>query len=325
MSTLFIEQKGLSLDVKYNALVFYGVDGKKYTSIPLKMLERVCMRGDLQLSARVLGKLGEAGVGIVILSGRQKQPTLLMPSLKVDALRRKYQFLSSLDELHSVSLVRNLIQQKIQGQVVCLDEFLQKYPQKRLLIYRAKQSLNRALVNLPSIQNIDKLRGLEGAAAAKYFSVWVQCLPEVLRFLGRRKHPCTDPVNATLSLAYTLVYGELVREIYLMGLDPYVGFLHTIEHGRASLACDLIEPLRPQIDWWVLSLFAHRLLRVENFSYQSEVCQLGKTARIQFYSAYEEFAVALRQEIRSLCRQFLKSLGELHQEMMSFQYEVREI
>ena len=73
MTTLYLDRKNLSLRADSSALVCYEND-KRVATVPLKILQRVCIRGDLTLSAKVLGKLGETGIGVLILSGRQKTP-----------------------------------------------------------------------------------------------------------------------------------------------------------------------------------------------------------------------------------------------------------
>jgi hypothetical protein len=69
-----------------------------------------------------------------------------------------------------------------------------------------------------------------------------------LIFGGRNRRPPRDPANAVLSLGYTLLHFEAVRACYGAGLDPMIGFFHNLDFGRESLACDLVEPLRPRLD-----------------------------------------------------------------------------
>ena len=131
------------------------------------------------------------------------------------------------------------------------------------------------------------LRGIEGRAASVYFTALSLYLPPVLRFQGRNRRPPRDPFNAVLSLTYTLIHSEAVLAAYGAGLDPYIGFYHALDFGRESLACDLIEPLRPLIDNWCLGLFRQNILREESFSTTQEGCFLGKAGRVQFYKSYE--------------------------------------
>jgi len=146
-----------------------------------------------------------------------------------------------------------------------------------------------------------RLRGLEGAAARTYFQGLSALFPPALGFVGRNRRPPRDPVNACLSLAYTLLHFEAVRAAHMAGLDPLLGFYHRPAVGRESLASDLIEPLRPHADAWVWEMFRSRSLRAEHFGKEGKACLLGKAGRKIFYQAFEKFARAPRRMLRRQC------------------------
>lgn len=115
----------------------------------------------------------------------------------------------------------------------------------------------------------DRLRGLEGEAAALYFSVFDHLIrtPDVaLRWTGRSRRPPLDPMNALLSFLYTLLTHDCRSAAEAVGLDPAVGFRHRDRPGRPSLALDLMEELRPVlVDRLALSLINRRQLRAADF------------------------------------------------------------
>lgn len=83
-----------------------------------------------------------------------------------------------------------------------------------------------------------------------------------------------------------------------MHLDPYVGFYHALEYGRESLACDVVEALRPEVDRFSIQCFREQTLRPEDFFTQNEgSCLLGKAGRERFYPAWEPFAEELRRHL----------------------------
>lgn len=108
---------------------------------------------------------------------------------------------------------------------------------------------------------METLRGLEGGASATYFQAYTKLFPESLRFKKRNRRPPEDPVNAMLSLCYTLLHYEIVREIEVIGLDPTIGFYHQFDYGRESLACDLVELYRIDVDRFVWELFREEDIR----------------------------------------------------------------
>jgi len=126
--------------------------------------------------------------------------------------------------------------------------------------------LNHHRNAVESAGTVDSVRGLEGAAAA----AWFQFLPHLLRapwtFNRRSRRPPRDPVNALLSLGYTLLNGRAVALCEALGLEVYLGTLHEYRPGRPSLACDVIEPLRvPSVDRWVIKLLNRNSLRESDF------------------------------------------------------------
>jgi CRISPR-associated protein Cas1 len=92
---------------------------------------------------------------------------------------------------------------------------------------------------------------------------------------------------------------EIVREIEVIGLDPTIGFYHQFEYGRESLACDLVELYRTDVDTLVWELFRERVFTVRDFSQGDERpgCYLKKESRTRFYPLYEEWAKDLRPKL----------------------------
>jgi len=117
--------------------------------------------------------------------------------------------------------------------------------------------------------SLDALRGLEGTGATAYFRVLDQLIlgdRETFAFNGRNRRPPLDPVNAMLSFAYAILANDCAAALESVGLDAYVGFLHTDRPGRASLALDLMEELRgPVADRLVLTLINNRMIRDKHF------------------------------------------------------------
>jgi len=142
--------------------------------------------------------------------------------------------------------------------------------------------------------NLDSLRGIEGDAAAIYFSVFGLLINENLRggfpFTGRNRRPPRDPVNALLSFVYSILGQDISAALNGVGLDPQIGFLHADRPGRDSLAQDLLEEFRPWLaDRLVLSLINRRQLNASDFITEaSGAVRLADNARKQLLIAYQE-------------------------------------
>ena len=117
--------------------------------------------------------------------------------------------------------------------------------------------------------DVDGLRGLEGEAAQSYFGCFdalVRVEGPAFRFAGRSRRPPLDRINALLSFLYALLGHDCRSALEAHGLDPQVGFLHADRPGRASLALDLMEELRPVLaDRLALSLVNRRQVSAEDF------------------------------------------------------------
>lgn len=308
MSTLYIDRKNLRMTVENQTLVFYE-SGKRTATMPLNVLERICIKGNLELDAHTLGKLGENSIGILVLSGRQQRPTIMLPNWKLDGRRRSIQYAQAAHYPTALNIAKNLVTEKLNRQLQFLQYTDANYPDSAAHRYHHCQQIIQILRQIPDIRNMDTLRGLEGAAAARYFNAWQSFLPKSLKFSGRNRRPPKDPLNSILSLGYTLLHFEIVKHIHLCGLDPYIGFYHSPVHGRESLACDLLEPIRPQYDQWAISLFQKHTLSPQDFSHTTaQGCMLRKKGRLTYYSAYEQNAKTWRPYIHQSCRKLLHTI-----------------
>ncbi|WP_084165978.1 CRISPR-associated endonuclease Cas1 [Conchiformibius kuhniae] len=307
MTTLYIDRKNLRLTVENQAAVFYENDTRTAT-VPLHIIERICIKGSLQLNASVLGKLGEHGIGVLVLSGKQQQAALMMPNTKLDARRRTLQHTQAQDPEAALRIAKNLIAEKTERQAQLLRRIGQTALQHAHRLHRPAEQIQALVQAVAAAPDSDSLRGLEGAAAACYFQAWQSFLPASLNFQGRNRRPPRDPLNSILSLGYTLLHFEIVRHLHLCGLDPCIGFYHNLQHGRESLACDLLEPLRPQYDQWAIDLFRQHTLQAQDFSDTPQGCRLKKSGRLRYYRAYEEHAKTWRTHIHQACRRLLNHL-----------------
>ncbi|MBU3696531.1 CRISPR-associated endonuclease Cas1 [Dechloromonas sp.] len=308
MTSLYVDRRGVELKANGEALVFTE-NGERVGTVPLQPLTRVFLRGDVKLTASLLGKLGEHGIGVVVLSGRKGTPSLLLGRPHNDAARRIAQYCLSLDEAYCLVFSRSIVTTKINGQLAFIRERLQSDTMHRYPLSNCEKRLAGMIDQIDKQRSISSLRGLEGAAAATYFEALAEILPESLHFHGRNRNPPRDPVNATLSLTYTMLHAETVLALYGTGLDPFIGFYHSLNFGRESLACDVMEALRPQADRFVLTLFRQGTLSADDFSRTDGACLLGKAGRSRYYVAYETQAEVFRRQLANACSEAAEAVS----------------
>jgi len=133
--------------------------------------------------------------------------------------------------------------------------------------------------------------GLEGFAARAYYYMFTRLFGAEWGFTRRTRRPPADPVNAVLSFGYTLVSSELSALVESHGLDPGIGFYHTLEYGRPSLAVDLVEEFRaPLVDRFALYLTRRKILSPADFeTVEGKGCRFRQEALKRFFIEYEKW------------------------------------
>ena len=327
MSTLYIDRQQTTLQHDAGVLSICTPDDAQPRKIPLKYISRIVIRTSTQLPSNLLCALAQAGIALTILGGRNgTQLAQISGSAHNDARRRWQQVLSFSQPQQCAQLAHSIISAKTRRQLQTLQTLAQHRPDLRKPLFDGCQQLVRSQTTLrTSVSNtsqpssnitctLNQLRGIEGAAAAAYFAAYFCAFAPALGATGRNRRPPRDPVNACLSLAYTLLYSMAHSACHAAGLDPALGALHTLSHGRAALACDLMEPWRPKIDLWVWQLFRQGTLRPEHFGTDgSGACLLGKAGRTHFYHAWEQHTRTTSRNLTGYARLLAHTLQNQQQ------------
>jgi CRISPR-associated protein Cas1 len=312
MKTLIIDTDDSELHYQGGNLNVYS-GGKKIRSVPVKPLERIIVSPQVTLTAGVLGVIAEHHVSLLVLNARLPERTAtLVGHHSGDHQRRLEQYQHSLDKSLSLTIATRLVALKIQRQHAVLHQALGKRPELRRVLIAATKQLDSASATLATaaISDLGSLNGIEGAAARAYFQAYTQLFSQSLNFSGRNRRPPLDPVNAVLSLSYTLLHQEAVNALKMYGLDPALGFYHQICYGRDSLACDLIEPVRPFLDTWIWRLFADQTLAERHFTYDGAACFLNGAGKPIYYKQFYTEAKALKRLLRQYALALVKTLDE---------------
>lgn len=313
MESIYIDRRDTILFVEGARLLIHHADMLKAQSIPLAHLRFVVISANVSLTTNVLQAFSKADIACIIINPRKTDDiTLTMPFRHGHAERRLAQYtLYQRPDLRQQA-AQNLVFFKITTQQKNLQRLMLKHPQHKRGLTKSIKSLDNIRQSLKAqAYSIESLRGFEGAAASNYFTGLSYCVAASLYFTGRNRRPPKDPVNAVLSLVYTLIHYECIRCLTAVGLDPMIGFYHELSYKRESLACDMVELLRARIDYWVIQQFNQQVLRIDHFSVDESVngaCTLGKTGRACFYAAYEHQAKQWRKVLRQIAHAWLKQL-----------------
>ncbi len=293
-----MDRKNLTVKLDGGAMALYE-EGEKRGTVPLTLLERMVVRGNINVESRLLCEMGKRKIDVIFLSARHSYESAMAFSHSHNDVRRRLsQYQSYWNETQRLMLATELVAAKCAKQSQYLKRALTLRPDKRRQLFKGVKVLQNIIGQLDSSMAIDRLRGLEGSAAAHYFSAYQALFAPKLGFNKRQRRPPPDPVNACLSLGYTLLHFEAATVCRQVGLEPFLGFYHEPAFGRESLACDLIEPLRPRLDEWVWRLFRDKQLDSAHFFSENQRCLLNKAGRKIFYAQYELFCHPLRRLLR---------------------------
>ena len=311
MGTLYIDRKDLLLKLDGRSIAFYAA-GQREGIVPINPLKRVIIAGDVTVETPVLHLLARENISVLFLSGKRLSFSgMLHGRLHNNGLLRVRQYEKSLSDF-AFNAAKGLVVKKLENQISFFEDARNERPDLRLPLTDGMEKLGGIVDSVRRLEGgLDSLLGLEGGAASVYFSAFIELFPPSLEFNKRNRRPPEDPVNAMLSLCYTLLHYEMVREIQTIGLDPIIGFYHQFDYGRESLACDLVEPHRPAVDRFVWGIFREREFSARDFAEDDERpgCYLKKQSRKRFYPMYEEWAASMRpawrQEVRQLAKEVL--------------------
>lgn len=308
MSTLYLDHHYLSLKLEGETLVTWLQD-QRQRPIPLALLERVVCLSNVQLESNLLAALGERGIAFSVANPRKpKRRALLLGQGHNDASLRLLHYRLAQDAAWRLQFSRELLAAKFKAQLRSLAEMQQQRPDQRKALLAAEQQIQHSLASLATAQGLENLLGIEGAAARAGFAALAAVLPESLGFKGRKRRPPPDPVNAALSLAFTLLHNRAVQVLHTQGLEPLLGFYHELSFGRESLASDVIEVWRPTIEAWVWTQFSQQRLREHHFKTDANGCFLDKAGRQIFFAEVEACLRPLTRALRWQTRALIKAM-----------------
>lgn len=280
LNTLYVTTPGSYLSKEGEAIEVRREDGTR-TLVPLLALEGVLAFGAVGASPYILGHCAERGVSVGLLTENGRFLARVEGPVSGNVLLRRAQYRASEDPARAAAVTRSLLAGKLANQRTVVRRHRRDHDDPTGALTAAEDTLSRALTQLDRALDpageVDRLRGVEGDAAAAYFAAFgamVRRDGEEWRMRGRSRRPPLDRVNSLLSFVYTLLTHDVRGALEAVGLDPQVGFLHADRPGRPSLALDLVEEFRaPFADRLVLTLVNRQELAADDF-------EIGETGAV---------------------------------------------
>jgi CRISPR-associated protein Cas1 len=212
-----------------------------------------------------------------------------------NVLLRTAQHKASIDDKVCAQIAKAIVAGKLQN---CRVNILRaareaKSAENEKSLREAAEQIGVQISTLPEAQTLEEIRGCEGQGSALYFSVFdtmITVQRTDFKFLTRNRRPPRDRVNALLSFIYALLLNDCISALEGVGLDPQIGYLHSLRSGRPALALDLMEEFRPAIaERLALTLINRRQLTADDFEIRpGESVLLNEKGRRTVVVAYQK-------------------------------------
>lgn len=289
MGTVYVTQED-SFIGKTDERLQVKAEKKTLLDVPMIKVEGVVVLGRATIYPAALMELLERQIPLSFLTGTGRYLGRLEPPLTKNIFVRSAQWKAMEESQKAIHVVRGFVRGKLKNYRNSLLRAQREY--ETLNLRDAIAKLENAIAPINKTENIDSLRGLEGAGSAAYFGSFGQLIrAEGFSFEARRRRPPTDPINAMLSFGYAILLHDIQSAVNIVGFDPYLGYLHTQRYGRPSLALDLIEEFRPLVvDAVVLAAVNKRSLSPSDFTTEpvSGAVSLSDEGRRTFLRLYEQ-------------------------------------
>jgi CRISP-associated protein Cas1 len=264
MAFVYVTQQGAILRKSGDRFLIEH-DERLELDIPYHRLEHILLFGNVQVTTQAVAEALDKGIAISFFTRHGRfRGGLQGPNGKNVTLRlNQYRLYDN--HVAGLNVARRIVRRKILNGLNVLKRYDERRAQAPTVPVEhevMQQMSERAL----AAASIAELQGCEGAAAKSYFDCLMNYNRSAFKWPGRLQHPAKDPLNALLSLAYTLLVQELTALAEGEGLDTEIGSLHEIDGSRPSLALDLVEPFRhPVADRFVMTQVNRSVFQPDDF------------------------------------------------------------
>lgn len=318
LRTLYLTEPGSVLKKEGDSFLI-EVQGQKVSAIPHTAIDQIIVFGPITLTTPVIQYCLKREIPITFLSNSGNYFGRLDATVPRNLELLELQFIKSKEEGFALSFVKEIVTGKLRNSKVLLQRRDRR--RKEGALEESIEKLGKLTEAAKNCNDIEKLRGYEGVGAAIYFESWEALLPEGWVFPGRRKRPPPDPVNAMLSLGYTILLYNIYSLLLTEGLSPYLGIFHTPSERHPALASDLIEEWRYMVETLVLQLINSRMITLGDFRmFEGNKCLMSDRGRYIFLKALDNKlkstlthspsgrVMSYREAIQAQVRQFVKVL-----------------
>lgn len=269
-----------SIKRKDNTIYYYNLDGDK-KALPIELVDDIHIYGEVDLNTKLINYISKYGVMLHFYNYYGYYSGTYYPRKKnVSGFSLVCQSACYLDEDERMYLAKSFVQSSAHH----ILRNMRYYKVNENLI----ETIKREVDNLGEAKDIADLMGREGRIRKTYYKSFNQILKHGFEFEKREKRPPKDPINAIMSFGNSIMYTNVLSEIYKTQLDPTISFLHEPSTKRFSLSLDIAEIFKPLIiDPIIFSLVNNKRLSKKDFVYEEEICHLSESGKKKFLQEFE--------------------------------------
>ncbi len=291
LNCLYVQTPGTALHLDHDA-VLARCNDQPPRRVPLRRLEGITAIGRVFVTPSLIHRCGRDGISITWLTTNGRHAGTVRGRTNGNVLLRLAQYRYYEDEARRLDLARTVVAGKLVNSARFARHAARLAPlsDDAAALRSIAANLDVSRPRLLEAASADEVRGIEGAASKQHFAAVRLALHHDLGFEVRTRRPPLSPFNALISFVYTLARSRIEHGCEAVGLDPQIGFLHSVRPGRPALALDLLEEHRPRLDQLCTTLVNRRQLgRADFVTEEGGAVLLAEDGRRKVLTAWAQY------------------------------------
>ncbi|MEO2069462.1 MAG: CRISPR-associated endonuclease Cas1 [Desulfurobacteriaceae bacterium] len=284
---LFVTTPGAKISRKGNVLIVEIRDEKR--QIPIGVIKHVFLFGTVNITVPAIRLLSSRGKFVFLLNRYGRLVSVICPEFfGSDNNVRVNQYQTFTDEKRKLEITKELLRRKIEVAEIVIYNL---HSSRNLKAKDVKEWKEKVLTSLLSASNIQSLLGIDGNISKYLYDKFSSFNESSFSFGKREYYPPPDPVNALLSLSFSIFYSLMYPMVLAFGFDPYLGFFHIRRGRHAALCSDVMEIVRPRLVEFVFNTLNDGFFLEEDFSSDRSGVFLKTKALKSFVKLYTDVVI----------------------------------
>lgn len=256
---------------------------KVLESIPIRRISEIIVMEKAVFSTALLKKCTDAGIPFTMTVNSGYHIATIKPDSKkyFDIAYEHARAYAALTDNEMLCMAKDFAAGKLQNYIPL---FRQRYAKDQNLFIH---QIERTIADIHAASDIHQVRGYEGSMAKKIYAQYNDIIENPAFHIQKRDRGIPDPINVLLNFGYYLLFTRVNATVRAVGLNPYLGFLHSPEDNYESFVCDIEELFRSRIDRFIISMINWKVITEADFTRTENQCRLGREAVKKFLNNLE--------------------------------------